>query len=47
MTVGWWGEEKNEGTLDGVEEKGVRRGGKRWGWKNSRMKQIVLPYIYV
>ena len=38
------GEEKNEGTLDGVEEKGV---GGQWGWKNSRMKQTVLPHVYV
>ena len=39
----WWGEEKNEGTLDGVEENGV--GGGRDG--NNRMKQTVLPYVYV
>ena len=38
------GEEKNEGTLDGVEENGAQVGG---GWKDSRMRQTVLPYVYV
>ena len=40
---GWWGEEKNEGTLDGVEEKGAGGGGngKTVEWNT------VLPYIYV
>ena len=42
--MGGRGGEKNEGTLDDVEEKGVGADG---GWKDSRMKQTVLPYIYV
>ena len=42
--VGCWGEEKNEGTLDGVKENGVEGGG---GWKDSRMRQTVLPYVDV
>ena len=42
--VGWQGEEKNEGTLDGVEENGVGGDG---GQKDSTMKQTVLPYAYI
>ena len=44
MGVGWQEEEKNEGTLDGVEENGA---GGRGGRKDSRTRQTVLPYVYV
>ena len=39
-----WGE-KNEGTLNGVEENGV--GGDEGREDSSRMRQTVLPYVYV
>ena len=41
---GWQGEEKNEGTLDGIEKNGVGGSGEK---KDSRMRQIALPYEYV
>ena len=41
---GGWQGEKIEGTLKGVEENGVGGGGEQ---KESRMKQTVLPYVYV
>ena len=44
MRRGGGGEEKNEGTLDGVEENGVKEGGER---KDSRVKQTVLLYVYI
>ena len=52
LISGWWyvtrgvgvGAEKDEATLDGIEENGVGRGG---GQKDSRMKQTVLPYVHV
>ena len=53
LISGWWyitgvgvagGREKNRGNFDGVEENGMGGGG---GVKDGRLRQALLPYVYV
>ena len=44
---GWWGEEKNEGTLDGVEEKVVGGGGNGKTVEWNRQYYPIYMYDYM